>query len=330
MASMKEMRSSHHPKSMEIFAGYRVYNGWGPDNTFTPVGRYLASEHPNFGSAIKEIELTVYLANHGHPKTTLESHFERHTEIIATLPKSKFFRKKARLEISYLTALGDARLADKYKEPDPALFSAATHEMAAHIISALQGKVTKADHFDLGSFTTWIHNRLQTLPQSQAVLKTLIEDLAREFRRKRDARSPWDALDIDWAEFHPKAREVLDDPFLWNCIDDDAPHGNDTGADVLSLYTEERARTGQPLGLDFLDGLLNEWGVNGEQVREDATIGLAFAQLKIEGRCDDSVRSAALDCIAQRRLRWATEASDAQSDQTEQPILDLLEKKLKA
>jgi hypothetical protein len=37
---------------------------------------------------------------------------------------------------------------------------------------------------------------------------------------------------------------VLDDPFFWQEADDFAPHGNDTGADLLADYRPWRRRTG--------------------------------------------------------------------------------------
>nr|HEX4313006.1 hypothetical protein [Kofleriaceae bacterium] len=125
-----------------------------------------------------------------------------------------------------------------------------------------------------------------------ATIEELREDLQtwRAERLLRDrahsADDPWATLGLDWSEFHPQAREILDDPFFWDSVDPNAPVGNDTGADVLAQYREWRQKRKSPANAtQMVDALLASWSVGDSgQTRDEAFIGLAFAQAMIDGR----------------------------------------------
>jgi uncharacterized protein YfeS len=118
----------------------------------------------------------------------------------------------------------------------------------------------------------------------------------------RDARvdavpdDPWAGLEIEWA--HEDARRLMDDPFFWSPIDELAPFGNDTGADVLEDYRRWARRRAPSTGLEMLRTLLQEWGTADDDA---ATIPLAFAQIAVHGAVDAGVRRAAGRAIEQRR-----------------------------
>ena len=150
--------------------------------------------------------------------------------------------------------------------------------------------------------------------------------------------SDWDKLAIDWEDFHPRARDILDEVFYWDCTDDFAPNGNDTGADVLELYQEWRTENQQRPAGAFFDQLMSEWDVsipaNGDKFSlttfEESIVGLAFAQLKIDGDCEAEIRTRALDSLAQQRQRTQELHRDWALFGERMRTLQLLESKLKA
>ena len=114
---------------------------------------------------------------------------------------------------------------------------------------------------------------------------------------------------------HPRARQLLTEPFFWSIADDGAPLGNDTGADTLAFYREWRADHPNGSTQEFVRDILAGWEVEnadwllldeallGEALeddhfsvltRDDFMIALAFAQLVLDGKVDSQVREMAL------------------------------------
>ncbi len=111
-------------------------------------------------------------------------------------------------------------------------------------------------------------------------------------------------------KIHPSALALAPADWLWAQAGDYAPMGNDTGADTRAAFVEWRSRNPQSSPLRFLSTLLAGWGVEDRNwserdeaqlrkelpsahfhviTRDDAVIGLAFAQLALEGRVDTEV-----------------------------------------
>ena len=154
--------------------------------------------------------------------------------------------------------------------------------------------------------------------------------------------------EIDWSHYHPKAKEILDDPFFWDCADDLAPHGNDTGADLLDDYRrwDKRNRTRSPL--DFLDRLLARWDIkpipwsvtDKEAVRKlhrddpialsvcnESAIALAFAVLKMRAECAADVIQVALAGLARTAIVVkASRLSDANKVSLDDAIAKMKDK----
>lgn len=137
----------------------------------------------------------------------------------------------------------------------------------------------------------------------------------------------WEALGIDWDDFHPHAREILDKPFYWDCIDEFAPNGNDTGADVLELLREWREQNKGKTSQAFLDQLFCAWEVDvnakegdefSVQTHDESVIGLAFSHLKLDGACPEWLRTKALAAIARQ----------AETFQRKYPTWDHLDRKI--
>ena len=124
--------------------------------------------------------------------------------------------------------------------------------------------------------------------------------------------------DNDWElapeNAHPRARRLLTEPFFWSIADDDAPLGNDTGADTLAFYRQWRTEHPSMSTQVFITDILSGWEVeNADWVladesllrqaleedhfsiltRDDFMIALAFAQLVLEGRVEPQVREMA-------------------------------------
>ena len=114
---------------------------------------------------------------------------------------------------------------------------------------------------------------------------------------------------------HPRARELLREPFFWSIADDGSPLGNDTGADTLAFYRQWRADYPNGRTQDFVRDILAGWEVENTDwllldeallqkaladdhfsvlTRDDFMIALGFAQLVLDGGVDPQVREMAL------------------------------------
>ncbi len=120
---------------------------------------------------------------------------------------------------------------------------------------------------------------------------------------------------------HPRAKQLLGKSIVWDYGDEDSPLGNDTGADTFAAYLDFRAAHPERRIEEFLHGQLTsqetpdtDWEqldpvrlketVDSESRfdllrRDDMIIGLAFAQLLLEGVVNAVVRERAI--IALRR-----------------------------
>jgi uncharacterized protein YfeS len=163
-------------------------------------------------------------------------------------------------------------------------------------------------------------------------------ELKTELDRKRTAiraaMSPWERLGIDWRDYHPNARQILDDPFYWGQANEFSPHGNDTGADLLSDYRVwlKRNPSGEPL--DFYQSLITRWGfpsdtsdATARSVADEAAVALAFAELKLRGECRSEVADLARQAV-ERQRQEALQAVDWPHCEDRLKSLDLIQSKL--
>ena len=157
---------------------------------------------------------------------------------------------------------------------------------------------------------------------------------------------PWDKLDIDWSEFHPRARELLNETFYWEEGDDAAPHGNDTGADAFADYRKwTRQHPGRPAH-ELATSLLRNWQfpeidwteATEDKVKamiasntfvvsvcDDTMIALAFGMIKIHGCCDATTRSLAIKAIERERLDCVLEHRGWEDAENRRSGLKLME-----
>lgn len=126
----------------------------------------------------------------------------------------------------------------------------------------------------------------------------------------------WKRLGVDWKQFHPKARAILDDPFYWDPADDFSPHGNDTGADLLEGYGTWWKRNPDDDPVRFLAVLGQDWGMSLDmsapydaEIANQAAVALAFAEIKLRGTCRQGAAELALRAIDRQR-KHALAAAD--------------------
>lgn len=304
---------------MEVTCYHEAYDSYGGSLLYCYAGDLLTSELGDYGGAVRQIELTACLrAASRTPRRTLEDDYKKFHADLKRLPRVTFHRQKQRVDIRFLSKAFTS--ADETRE------SAEKCNLAAmEILDTLQlirTKLKRSDDFDVERFlrdSKTLLSKKRFLKEWQRIGKAADEKLA----AIQATKDPWELLDIDWKKYHPKAHEILDDPFFWNPGDDMAPNGNDTGADLLSDFRRWNKRNPRVSPLRFLKQLLQDWGVKpidwlataSADVREldkekpipsrvcnEASIGLAFAVIKLRGSCPPTLAQYAQAALKRTEL----------------------------
>jgi uncharacterized protein YfeS len=300
---------------MRLEAMTKTYDSFGGHPLMSLAMDFLLGEAPDVGRAISGIGITFHFPHHGPPRSTLEDLHASFNAYRARLPKIVYRRKQSQVEIDVASDLLDAgTLRDAHGMP-VALFRQAVAEVAI-ALDLLGRRLSAKDDFDLAGFLAFRDGQLSKLPSTQEALEAFQQESERRWRIRQASASPWDALDIDWGKYHPDARKILDDPFYWECANDFAPHGNDTGADLLEDYRKWSRRNAGGDPIAFHRRLLARWGVSMEPqtpadrtMHDEAAIALAFAELKLLGKCRPAVAALARAAVCSQR-REATNAVD--------------------
>ena len=291
----------------------------------------MSSAMTDCGESVEEIDVMLVLPDRGPPKKTLESMFETHQRYRGTLPKVIFHRKKKRFEIAIASEAMDGQDWVPGQKASLPIFLRGLHEVV-DCLKLIQKRLKPSDTFDLNKLLSHCDLAKATSPDNDSALSLMIAELRASDEKRRSGMSPWEKLGIDWEDFHPNAKTILDDPFFWDCTDDFSPNGNDTGADLLEGYCGwlKKHKEGHPV--KFIEALAKRWGYNGptdmdEETRGEANIALAFADIKLRGCCDAQARQIALDAVKNQR-RIANEATDWPHRQERLKALYLIEAKL--
>jgi uncharacterized protein YfeS len=178
-------------------------------------------------------------------------------------------------------------------------------------LAIVKARLKPGEDFDCAAFHSWVEHKGQRLPRDVVELRALADGSKARRQARYAAMDEWTKLELAWEDFHPGARDLLDDPFFWSSTDDFAPNGNDIGSDVLDLFSDWRKQhRGEP-SESFFNELLEEWEVDANaddsdefSVRtfDNTSIGLAFAHLKLDGTCPEWTRVIALKSI-ERQVR---------------------------
>lgn len=310
----------------------RTYNTYGGQSTLSLIPDFLLGDR-NFGSAVSELTVTFHSPHTGPPRRTLEQIYAAFHANRKTLPKIVFRRKRGQVAIDIASDLLDGNNRDLHRTVSLPLFNAGVREMIT-ALELLSKRLTDNDDFKLEELLTHCREAQSRLPSTLDEL-TAFADESQKGKAARDAAmSPWETLEIDWRDFHPKSRGILDDPFYWDCTDDFSPNGNDTGADLLEDYRKwlRRNPTGDPVA--FLRQLTRQCGYPPEPLREidrdvmdAAAVGLAFAELKLRAECRPAVAALARAAI-QRQRQQAIDAVDWPHRESRLKSLAMLEAKL--
>ena len=284
--------------------------GWS--TVYSPIGDLLQVQLADYGSAIETFLIVAYLLSAPNtPPPTPEYH-----EYLATLPKVAFQRKRKRVRIEFVstTRTGEDDESNRFSVEAT---NAAMVELST-LVPMIEKRLKRGDDFDYARF---IADSTQVLLRGFASEEE-IAGISVEARQKRMAalatKNWWESADIDWDKYDPKARAILDDAFFWDCADDFAPHGNDTGADLLVDYCKWAKRNPQASPMAFLGRLFTRWGIvpidwsltDEEEVRKvketkgmelsvsnEAIVALAFAVIKSKGECPTDVSDLALRAL---------------------------------
>jgi len=58
---------------------------------------------------------------------------------------------------------------------------------------------------------------------------------------------------------HPVAKKLLNESFIWSCIEETGPFGSDDGSDTFWNYRDWSQENPRGKSIDFMSGLLTEW-----------------------------------------------------------------------
>lgn len=319
---------------LEFYCSKNTYNRSGHSPIFSPVGSLLLARTRDldFGTAITEINITANLRSHERkPRETLEALFDRFHEYIESLPAITFRRKRQQLEIHFLSDQFCDEDDRDVTECDFETLNIAAREVA-EALTLIRKRIKKTDDFACDRFLQHTSELLSAGLPLTAEWRT-VEQEAKTIRQAiRNSKSPWELLEVDWDQFHPDARTRLDDPFYWEATDDFAPHGNDTGADLLEEFQAWNKRNPRKSPLTFLDRLLKEWAITpvdwlatdpaatrqtyardaiALNVCNQAAIALAFATIKLRGNCPSDVAAYGLAALQRTDVLFADDSINA-------------------
>ena len=335
---------------MKVSMWAREACGMGGNATYNLVGQYLESGLEDYGGAITEIEVLACFRGGDINHPSLQTLFDEfHSRFLPSLPFVKLFRKKGRLALTYETHIVDATFLKRRGFLSIEIFAQVLGEIAAafHLIDT---RLKKSDDFDLARFHQDISRLVASAPQSDDELRAIKVKLEKEEHVRLAAMDPWDQLAIEWDEFHPSARSLLNDLFFWDSMDENSPHGNDTGADLLIGFTKWERRHSTRPAHEMARRLLRDWGVSqidydvvneaaiwtllqGDLLSlvetDEALIAAAFAAVKCRGCCDRETREIALKAIVRERLPAVIEGRGWRDATERMERLDLLTEKLR-
>lgn len=316
---------------IEFFCTKNTYNRSGHSPIFSPVASLLLvrTQESDFGQAIREINITANLRSRERkPRETLEALFDHYHKYIESLPGITFRRKRQHLEIHFLSDQFCDEDDRDATECDFETLNTAAREVA-EALQLIHKRIKTADDFARDEFLQHTTALLSTgLPSTEEW--RAVEQQAKTIRQAmRDSKSPWELLDVNWDKFHPDSRALLDDPFFWEATDEFAPHGNDTGADLLEDFRSWNKRNSHKSPLIFLTRLLKEWQITpvdwfdtdpaatrhaytrdaiALNVCNQAAIAIAFAAIKFRGHCPSDVARYGVAALARVDVLFADDS----------------------
>lgn len=294
---------------MEFFVMSRTYNSYGGHQTLGLLPDLLIRQQDSFGRAIEQLTLTFHFPTSGPPRPTLQESYSKHQVYRGTLPKVVFTRSRRRVAIDVASSLLDGSTWNQNRGLSLSLLESAARE-AVEALSLLRMRISAKDEFDLDAFLAHASQFTEAFPRTEGELSTFSERRKADRAARLSAKSPWDLIDVEWGDFHGNARSLLNDPFFWDPTNDFSPHGNDTGADLLTDYLKWNRKFPERDASDFFPGLLRRWQISEDTqdsmlrpVVDQAMVALAFAEIKVLGQCAAGVKAKAVDAIRRMEAR---------------------------
>ena len=270
---------------------------------------HLEFEMPFFGGAINELDITLHFFHDGPARKTLEDMQEKFHKNLTSLPKCTFYRNKNRLVLDFEAKFTTGYEIQKNDKPPISINPEWVKATLGEIINQLpliKSKIKKSDDFDFNSFESYITSKFENIPLSISALEKIEQHVSEYKNQTFDKLDDWEKLGIDWDDYHPNARTIIKYSFQWSGIDDFSPNGNDTGADVLSMFKDWNKRNKKTSPLIFIEKLLTGWEVDinnpydseyTSQTYFQSIVGLAFASYKLNGECDEKLKEMAISAI---------------------------------
>lgn len=344
---------------MKFFASYRTFNriGGGPFMRF--LNNYLMADFPDFGSAITELHVDIHFGGPFDPRVnvSLRRSFDRFNAMLRTLPSRRFERNRQRLFVAFECQSLERTFVDR-ASLDPqieALIASgeklegrirpldifeANDAVLGEIIEALAAcalKIKASDEYRFADMLDWMRQKRETLPRTAESYHAVARAGAAARLAREAAMNPWEKLGVDFRDFHPAARCLLDDPFFWSPHDEFAPHGNDAGGDLFVAFRKWRKRNPNDSSEEFfakqkialcIGSPPDEMDDATRKEYVDACLGMAFAHLKIDGACPDWARRLAVGAIDLDRRMIATLERPWEHRDKRLRSLDLMERAL--
>ncbi len=339
---------------MKVLVSAKTFRSvnFGP---FWLAGKLLEEGAPDFGQNPAWLMIRPHFRN-DRDYFGMPGYLDAYHERLKKLPRVRVLNKGKQIEIEYVsnickgddfegppthipdTKYGLARIeeAERVHGPHPParpydaeLLRRLCAEML-EILPSFRKRMAKVEHFDFDRFIEWATLRFKELPSSDDAVKAY-EDAW--LAKQAEPKSPesWDDLLIDWSKYHPLAREVLDDLFYWDCVNECAPHGNDEGADLLEQFLRWRKGNKGGDSKKFFERLMGDWGVLSKaevvlpDMYEPSIIGLAFAHLKVDATCPSWVRDEALKILRNNQSNSKASENDDEVDSYQNMMIEKLE-----
>jgi len=308
----------------------RSYNCYGVEETLPLIPDFLLMDAPAFGPALAELTVTLHFPSSERPPSSLWQTYAEFQAARRTLPKVVFQPSRQTAAIDVASELLDGKEWRRRRGLSPDLFRAGLDETIA-ALELLKGRLTARDDFRLDAFLKHCEDCRPLAPATEDELAALKDQISIREAAIWQAMTPWERLGIDWRDYHPDARTILDDPFFWSQADEESPHGNDTGADLLVGYRKWLQQHPDTDPVEFYEQLVRGWRLPPEYdpVLDQAAVALAFAELKLRGACRPSAAELARNAL-ERQRQAAMNAPDRPPGAGRLALLELIEAKLRA
>ncbi len=148
---------------MEFQVLAKSYNSYGWHATLSLIGDFLLMGSGDFGQAVEELTVTLYLADPGPPKKTLEQLLQRHNSYRSTLPKITYRKAKKQVEIAVASELLVGRKWASSPTLSLPLFERGVDEVC-QALSLMRKRFSGADDFDLEGYPRALRHSTAPLP----------------------------------------------------------------------------------------------------------------------------------------------------------------------